>query len=63
MQQEFGFFELAMRQSDSAYEVREYLKSHPNAAVVNPGCGLDNMGRNCGNGTCRLYNIDFPRCY
>lgn len=60
MMQEFGFLELAMRQNDLAYEVREYLKSHPDAAVVNLGCGLDNTGRKCDNGTCRLYNVDFP---
>ncbi len=58
--QEFGFLELAMRQNDLAYEVKEYLKSHPNAAVVNMGCGLDNTGRNCDNGFCHIYNIDFP---
>lgn len=58
--QEFGFLELAMRQNDLAYEVREYLKSHPNAAVVNMGCGLDATGRNCDNGFCQIYNIDFP---
>lgn len=58
--QEFGFLEIAIRQNDLAYEVKEYLKSHPNAAVVNLGCGLDNTGRNCDNGTCRIYNIDFP---
>lgn len=60
MMQEFGFLELAMRQNDLVYEVRDYLKSHPNAAIVNLGCGLDNTGRNCDNGTCRIYNIDFP---
>lgn len=58
--QEFGFLEIAIRQKDLAYEVREYLKSHPNAAVVNMGCGLDNTGRNCDNGFCYIYNIDFP---
>lgn len=58
--QEFGFLEIAIRQNDLAYEVREYLKSHPNAAVVNLGCGLDNTGRNCDNGFCHIYNIDFP---
>ena len=58
--QDFGFLEVAVRQNDLAYEVKEYLKSHPNAAVVNLGCGLDNTGRNCDNGTCRIYNIDFP---
>lgn len=34
MMQEFGFLEVAIRQNDLAYEVKEYLKSHPNAAVV-----------------------------
>ena len=51
---------VAMRQNDLAFEVRDYLKTHPNAAVVNLGCGLDNTGRVCDNGTCRLYNVDFP---
>ncbi len=58
--QRFGFLEAAMRQSDLAFEVRDYLRSHPNAAVVNLGCGLDNTGRNCDNGSCRIYNLDFP---
>lgn len=58
--QEFGFLEIAIRQNDLAYEVKKYLKSHPNAAVVNLGCGLDNTGRNCDNDSCRIYNIDFP---
>lgn len=49
-----------MRQSDLAWEVRDYLKTHPNAAVVNLGCGLDDTGRACDNGTCKIYNIDFP---
>ena len=56
----FAFLEVAMRQNDLAFEVRDYLKTHPNAAVVNLGCGLDNTGRVCDNGTCRLYNMDFP---
>ena len=38
--QRFGSLEVAMRQNDLAFEVRDYLKSHPNAAVVNLGCGL-----------------------
>ena len=58
--QQFGFLEAAMRQNDLAWEVRDYLKTHPNAAVVNLGCGLDNTGRTCDNGTCKLYNLDFP---
>ena len=57
--QRFGFLEVAMRQSDLAFEVRDYLKSHPNAAVVNLGCGLDATGRSCDNGSCKIYNLDF----
>ena len=60
LMQRFGFLEVAMRQNDLAIEVREYLKSHPNAAVVNLGCGLDSTGRSCDNGRCRIYNLDFP---
>ena len=58
--QRFGFLEVAMCQSDLAWEVRDYLRTHPRAAVVNLGCGLDGTGRTCDNGTCRIYNIDFP---
>ena len=29
LMQQFGFLEAAMRQNDLAYEVRDYLKSHP----------------------------------
>ena len=60
LMQRFGFLEAAMRQNDLAFEVRDYLKSHPKAAVVNLGCGLDSTGRNCDNGNCRIYNLDFP---
>lgn len=58
--QRFGALEVAARQSDIAYEVNEYLKEHPFASVVNLGCGLDNTGRNCDNGKCKIYNLDFP---
>lgn len=58
--QRFGFLETAMRQKDLMWEVRDYLKLHPNAAVVNLGCGLDDSGRRCDNGTCKLYNLDYP---
>ena len=60
LMQRFGFLKVAMRQNDLAYEVRAYLQSHPRASVVNLGCGLDNTGRSCDNGTCRIYNVDFP---
>ena len=60
LMQRFGSLEVAMRQNDLAFEVRDYLKSHPNAAVVNLGCGLDSTGRSCDNGSCKIYNLDFP---
>ena len=60
LMQRFGSLEVAMRQNDLAFEVRDYLKSHPNAAVVNLGCGLDCTGRSCDNGRCKIYNLDFP---
>ena len=58
--QRFGFLEVAMRQNDLAFEVRDYLKTHPHAAVVNLGCGLDSTGTHCDNGNCKIYNFDFP---
>ena len=60
MMQRFGALEVAMRQNDLAFEVQAYLKTHPCAAVVNLGCGLDNTGRACDNGRCKIYNLDFP---
>ena len=60
LMQRFGALEVAMRQNDLAFEVRAYLKNHPCAAVVNLGCGLDSTGRSCDNGSCKIYNLDFP---
>ena len=60
LMQRFGSLEVAMRQNDIAFEVRDYLRSRPNAAVVNLGCGLDCTGRSCDNGSCKIYNLDFP---
>ena len=60
LMQRFGALEVAMRQNDLAFEVRDYLKAHPNAAVVNLGCGLDSTGRNCDNGSFKIYNLDYP---
>ena len=60
LMQRFGSLEVAMRQNDLAWEARDYLKSHPTVAVVNLGCGLDSTGRACDNGSCKIYNLDFP---
>lgn len=56
----FGALEVAMRQRDIACEIKKYLEKHPRAAVVNLGCGLDNTGRSCDNGSCRICNLDLP---
>ena len=60
LMQRFGSLEVAIRQNDLAFEVRDYLKGHPTAAVVNLGCGLDSTGKACDNGSCKVYNLDFP---
>lgn len=57
---QFGGLEGAMREKDMLWEITDYLKKHPRAAVVNLGCGLNMTGRMADNGTCRIYNLDFP---
>ena len=56
----FGALEVAQRQYDLMWEVRDYLKTHPRAAVVNLGCGLDDTFSQVDNGECRGYNLDMP---
>ena len=56
----FGALEVAQRQYDLRCEAESYLKTHPGAAVVNLGCGLDDTFSKVDNGACKGYNIDFP---
>ena len=56
----FGAMEVAQRQYDLRCEVEDYLKTHPKAAVVNLGCGLDDTFCKVDNGQCKGYNIDLP---
>jgi O-methyltransferase involved in polyketide biosynthesis len=56
----FGALEVAQRQFDLRCEAEDYLKAHPEAAVVNLGCGLDDTFSKVDNGRCRGYNIDLP---
>ena len=56
----FGALEVAQRQYDLCCEVRSYLREHPEAAVVNLGCGLDDTFSKADNGRCRGYNLDLP---
>lgn len=50
----------ATRQYDMAAVCRDYLKDHPNAAVINLGCGLDTTFSQVDNGTAVGYHVDFP---
>ena len=56
----FGALEVAQRQYDLCCEAEAYLKDHPQAAVVNLGCGLDDTFRKCRIFLCQGYNIDLP---
>ena len=50
----------ATRQYDMAEVCRKYLQDHPNAVVVNLGCGLDTTFSQVDNGTAVGYHLDFP---
>ena len=56
----FGSLEVAQREFDLCEEARAYLRVHPNAAVVNLGCGLLDLFSRADNGSVRGYNLDFP---
>ena len=56
---QFGGLEGAMREKDMIWEIKDYLKAYPKAAVVNLGCGLNMTGRMADNVTCHIYNLDF----
>ena len=56
----FGALEVAMRESDLMCEIRDYLKEHKNAAIVNLGCGLDQTAENCAGENNIVYNLDLP---
>ncbi|MBP3762867.1 MAG: class I SAM-dependent methyltransferase [Bacteroidales bacterium] len=55
-----GAISAAVRQHALVQEVKDYLQEHPDAVVVNLGCGLDTAGHQADNGRCRFVNIDFP---
>ena len=57
---EFGSMEGALRQMDMMYEIDDYLKVHPDAAIVCMGCGLDFDPRRCGGEKNPIFNLDFP---
>lgn len=56
---EFAVLECGMREFDISCEIKEYLKKHKNATIVNLGCGLSQILKSCDNGSCKMVNIDF----
>ena len=50
----------ALRHLAAVTEIRRYLSTHPTAAVVDLGCGLDRLVGDVGNGETTVYNLDFP---
>ena len=56
----FGALEVAMRENDLMAEAKDYLKTHPQATLLNLGCGLDQTAENCDNGECQIVNLDLP---
>ena len=56
----YGAIEAIQREYDLGCEVREYLKDHPKASVVNLGCGLLDILSEIDVPGCRCYNIDYP---
>lgn len=56
----FGYLEAAARYMDMGLEIKAYLDEHPDAAVVNLGCGLDCTAENNATLSNKIYNIDRP---
>ncbi|HIV25267.1 MAG TPA: class I SAM-dependent methyltransferase [Candidatus Scatomonas pullistercoris] len=50
----------ALRQEVLLLAVRRYLRSCPEAVIVNLGCGLDTSFSKADNGRCRWINLDLP---
>ena len=50
----------ALRKRILCERVRNYLKTHPRATVVNLGCGADESFSAVDNGSCRWINLDLP---
>ncbi len=39
---------------------KDFIKDHPNATIVNLGCGLDSLFEEIDNGNINYYSVDFP---
>ena len=50
----------ALRESLAAGSLGEYLSEHPDAVLIDLGCGLDSALRLADNGRCRMVYADLP---
>ena len=50
----------ALRHLAAVTEIRRYLDTRPETAVVDLGCGLDRLVDEVDNGRALIYNLDFP---
>lgn len=41
--------------------IKNFIEKHPNATIVNMGCGLDTTFSRVDNGTIKWYNLDLPK--
>lgn len=57
---EFAVLTWAIRKRMLNDRVKEYLKKHPTATVINLGCGADISFADVDNGRCHYINLDLP---
>lgn len=55
-----GTIQYGHRVRETIIEIKNYLKDHPNATIVNMGCGLDTTYRMAWNDNTQVLCIDFP---
>lgn len=56
----FSALVYGLRHTQTVKDITEYLQDHPQAAVVNIGCGLDRLTVDLADYDCTIYNLDFP---
>lgn len=57
---EFMMITWAFRNKMLIERAKEYLKAHPQATIVNLGCGVDTSFSEIDNGKCHFINLDLP---
>jgi O-methyltransferase involved in polyketide biosynthesis len=51
---------IALRARQYDFFAKSFMEKHPEAAVVNIGCGMDNRFKRIDNGKILFYDLDFP---